>query len=257
MAGLLSLLPDFSETDKERLQELGVVDKQIHELRFALVQVRRAIGPKATRNGTRLLLTEIHNLAGELDRKLCALVTQPSPEYGAAGAMLEERYWQIGDRQDDDGGSIPIHLVPRLRALATCADLALESLPGQPTRNRSADPAPVRAITNALLIGWREEHGSNVFHIHEADGREVKTYPNGPQRKPYPAEFRPSAADGSTFRKIVGICYGAVGGNDDPLAALKAYLRIEREIRKESMAALEAGISSAVKKSRNRTSRKT
>lgn len=82
-------------------------------------------------------------------------------------------------------------------------------------------------IAEALVFGWDKEYG------------------RVPKCEPFPASMKPSAAENSTFREIVGICYEAEGGNEDPLAAIKAFLKMERKSRLEAMAALKAGVAAA------------
>lgn len=94
-----------------------------------------------------------------------------------------------------------------------------------------------------------------MFDVRYEGDREVKFYRNGPQRKVFPDSLRPSAADSSGFREVVGICYEAVGGNPEPVAAIKGYLKAQRELRAKGIEALEAGIA-AVAGGRIRTSRK-
>lgn len=247
MSSLQSLLPDFSDDDKKRLRQLGVVDEQLAELRYALIIVRMTVAPKATKNGTKALLVEIRALSDKLDRKLMSLISQPSAEHNLTHALLEERYWLIDDRQDDIGPTISSHLIPRLRALSTCASDALDSLPNNPTRNRSADPAPIKRIAAALLHGWIKSQGSRVRTTPENETladmiAEAKASPPQP---PYPDAFQPSVSENAPFREIAGICYRTVGGNPDPERPIKSFLSRQKKTREAAMAALEEGIRSA------------
>lgn len=248
MAGL----PDFSATDRSRLKELGVVDAQIEQLRYACLRVRLTISPPAARNDVNALLDGVAKLTHKLLRKTAAIERQISTAHATAHLLIEQGYWHA--RPDDEGG-VSFHCVaPRLKALRDAACAGKKQLPSKPSRLRSASPQPVRAIYQALVHGWTKEHGSSVFEVYYENGKEVKTYTNEPNPKPYPDTFHASAADGSAFREIVGICYAAEGGNSDPVTAIKAYLKIEKEIRTESRAAIEAGIEAANKKQQRRTS---
>lgn len=227
--------PKFSDADKEKLRRLGVSEEQTNCLQVALVNIRRVVSARPTRSGTKALLKDIEDLAGELSRKLSALVTQPSPEYGWAYLLVEERYWNLPERQEDDGGMVPLHLVPRLSALANVAKSAHDSIPKGQTRQTQADPRAIRWIDDALLSGWlREQHD-----------------PVGTDRPlpPYPKDFAVSKAEKSKFRAIAGICFSAIGGNADPLRAIEAYLAVERKQRKEMLSKIEAEI--APKANRN------
>jgi len=250
MAGL----PNFSQQDRKSLKKLGVVEAQIEQLRYARLTVRLSVSQPAARNDIADLLNDVAIMAESLLRKTGAISAQSTAAHAVAHSLIEQGYWNT--IPDDSGGQSFHCLAPRLRALRDAASKGKDELSPRPSRYRSANPQPVHSIAEALVFGWSKEHGSNVYKSQLVDGKEVMTYCNGPQRKPYPDTLTPSAADGSAFRKIVGICYEAEGGNSDPLAAIKAYLRKERESREEAMAALEAGLASANRKTRNRTSRK-
>lgn len=238
MAGL----PVFSPTDRKRLKTLGVVDAQIEQLRYARLHIRVAVSPPAARNDVAAILDDVATMADKLLQKTASISRQSSAAHATAHGFIEQGYWQT--RPDDEGGQSFHCLAPRLKALRDAARAGKCELPSVPSRLRSANPQPIRAINEALHFGWTKEHGSDVFHVHWVDGKETKTYANGPQRKRYPEMLMPSAADSSAFRAVVGICYEAEGGNPDPLAAIKAYLRAEGKIHKEALAALEEGITS-------------
>lgn len=239
MAGL----PEFSQQHRKKLRELGVVEAQIEQLRYARMMVRLAVSPPAARNDVAALLDDVADLTDKLLRKTGAISTQSSPAHAAAHGLIEQGYWQA--RPDDSGGQSSHCLAPRLEALRDAARAGKRELAPVPSRRRTADPQPIGRIAEALLFGWSKQHGSNGFSVHLVDGKEVRTYGDGPQRKPYPAAFRPSAADSSAFRAIVGICYEAEGGNSDPVAAIKAYLRKQRQLRNDALVALAAGAASA------------
>lgn len=223
MAGL----PDFSSNDRRRLKSLGVVDAQIEQLRYACLTIRLAVSPPAARNEVIALLDDVAKLADKLLHKTAVVNRQISAAHSLTHLLIEQGYWHA--LPDDIGGQSFHCMAPRLKALRDAARAGKKQLPRTPTRHRSADSRPVSAIYKALLHGWSKEHGCNVFHVHYEDGKEVLTYPNGPQRKPFPYTFKASAADGSAFRAIVGICYEVEGGNPDPLAAIKNYLKFERK----------------------------
>lgn len=249
MAGL----PNFSTENRARLKALGVVDAQIEQLRYACLTVSLFVSRPAARNDVAGLLDDLGKLADKLLRKAEAIERKATAAHALAHALLEQGYWSACP---DDRGGTSFHCVaPRLTALRDAARAGKQQLPRSPSRPRSANPRPVRAISDALLYGWTKEYGSNVYSVRYEGGEEIRTYRNGPQRKPYPAALGASAADGSAFRAIVGICYETVGGNPDPLAAIRSYLKAERERRKKAIAALDAGIAAA-NRSENRTSRK-
>jgi len=254
--------PDFSAADRRRLAELGVVDAQVTELRLALSTVRMFADPKsyAPRSDIAGVLSDVEGLAEGLVTKLSALVTQPSAAHSAAHVLIEEGYWQE-DRLDDSGPTSSHHLIPRLQALREAARSARSGLPKGQTRLRLADPRPIKRIKEALLSGWSKHHGSRVRSTpnNETFEEAIASAKMNPPLPPYPKAFSPSKAPNSEFREIAGICYGTVGGNVDPLRAIENYLKRDREVRKETMAALSRGLDKARQddtKKRPGTSRK-
>lgn len=209
----------------ERLQELrglGVDAHQVAELEIILPDIRTFIRRSATTAGTADLLGEIERLASDLSRKLHALATMSDAEHFKAGSHLERGYWSR--RLSDSGPTVAAHMVPRLETIAAVAREARGALPsGKPTRHRIADPAPVRLISESLYRGW------------------LKSSPSGA----YPRSLQPSSSPGAPFRRIVGICYEAVGGTADPERAIKAFVGQVRKDRAELLAAIQAGIASA------------
>lgn len=252
----MTMLPDFSDAARARLKALGVIDAQVEKLRFACVMIRLRISRPAPRNEVAELLGDVAKLSEKLLRKLAAIELQATPAYLLAHLLIEQGYWPA--RPHDSGASSSESVFPRLAAVRDAAREGKKSLPRVASRYRSADPHPIRAISDALKRGWSSQHGSAGFRVTSERGGEVRTYRADHQSKPFPTTLKASAADGSPFRAIVGICYEAVGGNPDPLAAIKAYLKSERQLRESALAALDAGIKSArTMQRKNRTSTKS
>jgi hypothetical protein len=89
---------------------------------------------------------------------------------------------------------------------------ALAELPKGQRRHRTARIDPVRRIDEALLRGFTRGH--------------TMPFP--------PYLLRASSSPGSQFREVVGICYRAIGRNDDPERAIKAYIHWRKELDRES-----------------------
>jgi len=91
---------------------------------------------------------------------------------------------------------------------------AISTLPLSQRRHRTADLRPVRRIAEGLLKGWLDAQGAS---------------------KPLPAYMlRESSSPSSPFRKIVIICYRAIGLDLDPERAIKAYIRWGKERDRET-----------------------
>lgn len=248
MSRLLEAMGRFSDDEQSRLRELGVIDEQVQQLRFAQLAIRVAIAPHAARNDALQLLEDIRKLSVELDRKLGVLLLPPTAGHSLVHALLEERYWRIADRQADDGPTLSEHLMPRLRALSASASHSIDSLPKQATRHRTGDPTPIRRIDEALLWGWVKAHGpvAGAWASFDNEADEIAAMIEHAQAqrpaKPYPAEFRPSVSASSAFREIVEICYSAAGYKAFPKRALEAYVSEKNRQRRELSAAIEDGV---------------
>lgn len=82
---------------------------------------------------------------------------------------------------------------------------AYATLPREQRRNRTASPDPVRFIDDALLHGFHNGH------------------PKGKPLPPY--TLKRSYSPNSPYRRIIGLCYAAVGHeNSDPERAIRAFI---------------------------------
>ena len=106
------------------------------------------------------------------------------------------------------------------KSLATAQEVigeAIAGIPSQPVRHRDASDFPIKAIYSAVQTG---------FAMAGQD-------PGAPGLKP-------SASPTSKFRRLIGICYAAIGApTDDPDRAIKAYVKEWRKLDKY-MATLNA-----------------
>lgn len=223
--------PKFDSHALRELKRLGVSDSQIAELERTLIYIRAFIGRRPKRKETQDLLREIERLALQLGRKLDGLVTQPEPEYGYAYTLFEPHYWDNPARQNDDGQSASHHLGPRLAAVANAAKLACADIPPGQARQSVADHRAIFRIKEALLNGW-------VIDNPPAEGQGF--------HRQYPDCWR--VGKGSPFVDVAGICFKAVGGNDNPIRAIEACMAIKRKEWNELYAALEEGIATEAPK---------
>jgi hypothetical protein len=109
------------------------------------------------------------------------------------------------DSWSDDAQNAETEIKKVLQSLSW----AMDDLPKEQRRQR-VNPEAVRHVHDALLKGWAAAHAGNPM-------------------PPFP--FKPSRHPSSDFRRIVGICFAAVTGNEgaDPERAIKAFIRQERE----------------------------
>jgi|GEM_PF-2934957 len=235
--------PDFTDDQKSRLNELGVIPEQVHELRHTLAIVRRYVRRRAANNDIAEPLRDVARLASELARKL---QTAMVPE---AAMMIEEGYWRA--RPKDEGPTVAMHMCPRLDALTAAARAAIDTVPnGTQARTSVGDPRPIRAIDEALLDGWVKRYGPMACSWIDPDGGEdaviaamVKAAEENPPGKPFPARHRPSVSDGSAYREIVGICYAAAGYERYPKRALQAHVKAYNKERHELRASIDDALS--------------
>ncbi|HEY4583240.1 MAG TPA: hypothetical protein VIG88_10310 [Lysobacter sp.] len=244
---------DFTDKQRERLADLGVLPSQVDELRAAFPLILIATGRPAPRNEVRGILSEVSGLAEQLARKLEACEGRIGPAHAHASALMQVAFFER--RPDEAGATVGIVLAARLRDLSAAARSAFDSVPSNPARKRSASPTPIKAIADALRRGWVKHHGSRVCRTRYEGEREIREYdaPNSAVAPLMPERFRPSAADGSrgnVFRAVVGICYEACGAGPDPVAAIKAHLRLEAACTREVLAAMEEGINAAGREDR-------
>lgn len=225
---------------------LGLCDEQIWELRFALVEVRRALRKPAARNDLSALLDDIADLADKLAHKLWAINAQTDASHGTALGLIEPEYWQ-GKRLEDDGPTVAHHLCPRLEALARAARIGREAIPNKPARHKVGDWRPIARIDAALSDGWARVHAPRVGRSEcpETVSDMIAYAKANPPAPPYPGALRPSSSPRCVFREIVGICYEAAGGNPDPERALKAYVALVRKKQSEMLAVLYEGLAKA------------
>jgi hypothetical protein len=198
---------NFSQTQRDDLSKLGVTNHQLQQLGMVLPIVRNEHAqPKAIADNLR----EIVQLATELSRKL----SRPDKTVDQVVALLDAHFWEAEQERTRTNSeeTLPIgkhvsdRYLPRLIELMDAAKVELERAPkARRGRPNTASPSPVRAIHNALRIGWRSTHCRD--------------------NDPYPNALKPSKNDTSAFYKIVSICYEAVDGNPDPERAIKAYLK--------------------------------
>jgi len=233
----MGIWPEFSESQMNELRGLGVVDGQLRELRKALLTVRSVILRRPANAEVREILGTTAKLSASLAKCLSGSPSRVNASITAASLIAQE-YW-CNPRVDHPGPTVAHHLVPLLEALADAAKVGIRALPIKPIRHKSADPRAVEEIANALVYGWPKAiavEWTSLGEIRNPSARQLKI-------DPFPKKFRPNWSPSSAFAKIVGICFAAVGGNEDPERAIKGYMSMRRKRREAALATFEKGAS--------------
>jgi hypothetical protein len=250
----MGIRPDFTAQQVRELKSLGVCDGQVAELRKALVTTRHFLVKQPSNNDTRDVLAKVESSSASLLTKLSSIALAIDSAHDKAGGLIEKSYWQ--QRPDDGGHTAMLHLIPRLQALNEAARYGLDEIPtAKPERYRSADPAPVERIHNALVYGWSKTCMNDVGLRTTWSGEESEVaafveQEGASPRPKYPKRLAPSASDGCGFRRVVGICYAAVGGNPDPERPIKQYVKQLNARRNEAVDEMMKLLHTPPKKSR-------
>lgn len=196
--------PDFTAAQCRQLAALDVVPEQIAQLRIALVSIAIARIRAPARNDVKGKLSKVAKHADALGKLLRQIEQRATSASRTAYAAIEMGYWKTRPGEDPltvEGAH------SELAALAAAARAGMAEIPREQTRHRTADWRPIRAIEDALLLGWARQHSLA-----------------------YPRKFRPSESASGTFSKIVATCFEAAGAprDSDPRAAIRAYLRVKK-----------------------------
>ena len=231
--------PDFNAAQRRELASLGLSDIQVQELRDVLDVVRWRLQKPAARNEVKKLLSEVLAASADLTGLLERMAPAIDKAHQGALGILGRTYWLMQTPGDWDL-DLTDHLIPRLQSLHEAARLGLHLLPESPTRNKTGAWEPVHVIDQALLLGWLKQNAPAESDVHSYGFAEMLAYGDDELLElQVPADFRASASPGCAFRRIVGICYAAVGGNPDPERALKAYMKNKKVEEKEFEERLE------------------
>lgn len=122
-----------------------------------------------------------------------------------------------GGRRHVMGGIVLNQTSKSLATALAVIDEAIAAIPTKPVRHHDASDFPIKAIYSAVQRGF------------VMAGQE-----------PVAPGLKPSASPTSKFRRLIGICYEAIGApTDDPERAIKAYVKEWRKLDKY-MATLNA-----------------
>lgn len=202
----------FSFAQKRSLWRLGLIDAQIHQLETVGLPTAIAWFTLTSPARQQDVAYELSLLAKTLktaNKKMARLVTA-----SAANKALFEVQQRIFKAAYDTKHHLEIIKSTNVelgKALAV-VERATIDLPRAQRRNQTASPQPVKIIDDALCRGFANGHP--------------------PDRAIPPYTLRRSSSPTSAYRKIIRICYQAMGQkNADPERAIKAFIRWSKDGR--------------------------
>jgi hypothetical protein len=210
-------LPAFTADQRKRLLALGLLQSQIDELEAVLPLAAAFIQAPPALADVRDCLVRISGAQKRASKELLRLL-DVAP---TLPALLEAQYRVLAAdslaSNRDPGETVRVANYA-LFAAGAVFQRALDDLPPPPTqrRHRAASAIPIFQLDAAMLRGFIKSHGETA--------RPMPLY--APKR---------SASPGSQYRRIVGICYEAMGQrNTDPERAIKAFIRERGNLFKAS-----------------------
>lgn len=198
--------PTFTENQRKRLKDIGLLPAQITEIENTLASNRALLEQPAPMNDVR---EELGAFRDAMDRacKIAAKLSDPK-KYSKDKVAARNEAWARLQWAASEASDVIEALSASQAALETLGaiiNIAINSLPKQQRTSVAADFRPIARIDEALLRGFTKADKSPL--------------------PPY--TLKVSSSSGNKFRQIVGICYAAMGQkNDDPERAIKTYLRV-------------------------------
>jgi len=201
--------PEFTQDQRRRLRECGLIDAQIDEVETFALPICLAL---LTRPPT---MQEVRNelivVSKALERAHEAMAALSSANLAAPGRFEASQRVLMAEYNLQGDGSVFEKTLAQLVATQAVLNHAQAELPEGPRRDPAASAMPVNRIDQALLSGF------------------VKWYSTEDAPMPH-YMMKPSASPGSDFREIVGLCYEAMGRqNSDPERAIRAYVKWRKD----------------------------
>jgi hypothetical protein len=199
--------PTFTEEQKEALSRLGLFDQQIKAVELVLPTVQALLRQSPT-------LTDVREHLGSLRKSLANAAEAISKLAGASTrhSAEQEAWWRLQAADFALNRKANADMAGQsIAAARRVVERALEDLSREQRRHRAAHPLPVFQIDRALHNGFVNAHAGKRF-------------------RPY--LLKPSASPNSVYRRIIAICYEAVGAkNSDPERAVKAFISQSAQAR--------------------------
>lgn len=198
----------FNPDQRAELVRLGLVDLAIKQVEVEGLPAAQFILSREPPRGAVLdelsaVASAVEGARNGIERLLNA--TDAAPHRVAARSLISgggRRYAMGGMRLDETSKALAI-------AMEVITD-AMGRIPPEPLRHRQASAFPIKRIYSAV------QHGFMMA------GRE-----------PVAPGLKPSASPTSNFRRLIGICYEAIGAStDDPERAIKSYVKEWRNLEK-------------------------
>ena len=201
----------FEPHQRAELEQLGVVPEAIKLLEFEALPLAQAILEQEPAHAD--VRGELQAVADALQAARQAVERLLNAKRAVPHLMAARSRIAGGGHRNMMGG---MRLDETSQSLATSIDVlaqALATLPDKPLRRQSASSLPIDHIHRALRVG------SVMARL--APGAEP----------PFP-EVSPSSSVTSAFRRVVGICYEAIGApSTDPERAIKAFVKDWRKLQ--------------------------
>lgn len=204
----------FEPHQRVELLRLGLVNEAIDQIEVdALPRAQFIIKPDPPLGSVRDELSDVAQAIGGAQSAIEKLLsaTEAAPHRLAALQLVAAVALPDRRRHIFGGARLQDAFKSLAKAMEVVEDAMAEIPPG-PIRHRTASDLPIDLIHSALQLGF-------IFA-----GRE-----------PLHPTLRPSASPTSAFRRIIGICYEAIGaGSNDPERAIKAFVkrwRSDQELR--------------------------
>lgn len=198
----------FLPHQREELLRIGVQGQAISCIEIEALPMARRFLTRPPRKKD--VLDELHGLQKKLAEAHTAV--ERLLDANAAVPHLREAQAFLAASQGRHAlGGLRLHRTSR--SLAEAIDIVtagIATIPPGPLRHRSADPYPIKLIHSALQHAAMFESGDPAL-----------------------VGLEPSSSPASPFRRLVGICYDAIGvKHADPERALKAYMKAWRALEK-------------------------
>ena len=191
----------FNIHQRQELAALGLTDKMMEYIEIEALTTAREMLKRPPRNeDVRGELVHLQKKLTEARDAIERLLEAPREvaHLRAARGMLtagQGRYAMGGIRLNESSKSLAV----AIQLLET----GIAQVPSKPLRHRSADAYPVELIYTALQGGVIAERGEPDLEF-----------------------MPPSASPTSPFRRMIGVCYEAIGApHTDPERAIKAYMK--------------------------------
>lgn len=208
--------PEFNAGQRKALADLGLLADQIDELQMVALPTARALLRKpAALNDVRDCLKIVSESMARATAALTRLLAANNSVPALQEALLRVQLADFNTEHNTNAETIRTALKD-VSAARAVIDRARQDLSSEQRRHRAASPLPLYWINKALLRGF------------------LRAYEKTPSLPHY--RLTPSASPNSKYRRIIRICYEAMGQkNSDPERAIKALIARRKQAWKRDV----------------------